>query len=155
MSTISKRIELYLKLLLNKSEDNIVEIQRNALAEHFKCVPSQINYVLSTRFSTDQGYCIETKRGGGGFVRIKKMDIALMETLENLALDKDDDESLLIDNVDLYIDRLQDEELLSHREGYLLKNVFSSSVFENLPEEEANPLKSLLLKDILKAIINM
>ncbi len=49
MSTISKEIEIYLKLLINNSEDNIVEIQRNALAEHFNCVPSQINYVLSTR----------------------------------------------------------------------------------------------------------
>ncbi len=154
MSTISKRIEIYLKLLLNNSEDNIVEIQRNALAEHFNCVPSQINYVLSTRFTTDQGYSIETKRGGGGFVRIKKMDIALMETLESLSLDQDG-ELLLAENAHLYIDRLEDEELLSERESYLLKNVFSSSVFENLPEKKANNIKSLLLKDILKAIINM
>lgn len=58
---ISDMIEEFLKELLN--EDDIIEIQRNELAEKFNCVPSQINYVISTRFNPDQGYYVESKRG--------------------------------------------------------------------------------------------
>ena len=60
---LSDMIEAFLKDLLN--EDDIIEIQRNELAEKFNCVPSQINYVISTRFNPDQGYYVESKRGGG------------------------------------------------------------------------------------------
>lgn len=153
MSTISKEIEIYLKLLINNSEDNIVEIQRNALAEHFNCVPSQINYVLSTRFSLDQGYCIETRRGGGGFVRIKKLDLGLKERIDSLTPDNNGD-LFLAENIHSFLDRLHDEEFLSKRESYLLKNLFSSTIFDELPEKKSNTIKSSLLRDVLKAIIN-
>lgn len=154
MSTISKRIEVYLKLLINDSEDKVIEIQRNALAEDFKCVPSQINYVLSTRFTTDQGYSIETKRGGGGFIRIKKQDLVLKETLESLRIDNNE-ELLLTENVHFFIDRLLGEELLSQREGLLLKNIFSAPIFDEIPEEKAMQIKSSLLTDVLNTILDM
>jgi transcriptional regulator CtsR len=154
MSTISKQIELYLKLLINNSDENIIEIQRNALAEHFKCVPSQINYVLSTRFTTDQGYCIETRRGGGGFVRIKKLDLGLKERIESLTPEYNED-LFITENIHSFIDRLHEEEFLSKRESFLLKNLFSSSIFDELPEKKSNTIKSSLLRDVLKAITNM
>ena len=154
MSTISKQIELYLKLLINNSDENIIEIQRNALAEHFKCVPSQINYVLSTRFTTDQGYCIETRRGGGGFVRIKKLDLGLRERIESLTPEYNED-LFITENIHSFIDRLHEEEFLSKRESFLLKNLFSSSIFDELPEKKSNTIKSSLLRDVLKAITNM
>lgn len=154
MSTISKRIEVYLKLLINDSEDKVIEIQRNALAEDFKCVPSQINYVLSTRFTTDQGYSIETKRGGGGFIRIKKQDLVLKETLESLRIDNNE-ELLLTENIHFFIDRLLGEELLSQREGLLLKNIFSAPIFDEIPEEKAMQIKSSLLTDVLNTILDM
>lgn len=154
MSTISKQIELYLKLLINNSDENIIEIQRNALAEHFKCVPSQINYVLSTRFTIDQGYCIETRRGGGGFVRIKKLDLGLKERIESLTPEYNED-LFITENIHSFIDRLHEEEFLSKRESFLLKNLFSSSIFDELPEKKSNTIKSSLLRDVLKAITNM
>lgn len=154
MSTISKRIEVYLKLLINDSEDKVIEIQRNALAEDFKCVPSQINYVLSTRFTTDQGYSIETKRGGGGFIRIKKQDLVLKETLESLRIDNNE-ELLLTENIHFFIDRMLGEELLSQREGLLLKNIFSAPIFDEIPEEKAMQIKSSLLTDVLNTILDM
>ena len=69
---ISDVIEEFIKDLFDDGSDAI-EIQRNELAEHFNCVPSQINYVISTRFKPSQGYYIESKRGGGGHITIKKM----------------------------------------------------------------------------------
>ena len=52
-----------------------IELRRNELAEHFQCAPSQINYVLATRFTPDHGYVIESRRGGGGYIRIVRMEI--------------------------------------------------------------------------------
>ena len=68
--SLARRIEEYLKRLLSQKE--AVEIQRNELAEFFQCVPSQINYVLSTRFTPTQGYLVKAE-GGGGYVRIVKI----------------------------------------------------------------------------------
>ena len=66
---MSDIIEEFIKELFNDNEK--IEIQRNELAEHFNCVPSQINYVISTRFKPSQGYYVESKRGGGGHITIK------------------------------------------------------------------------------------
>ena len=70
---ISDLIEDFIKDML-KTEDEL-EIQRNELAEQFNCVPSQINYVISTRFKPSQGYYVESRRGGGGHITIKKINI--------------------------------------------------------------------------------
>ena len=69
---MSDMIEEFIKELFEEDNDYI-EIQRNDLAEHFNCVPSQINYVISTRFKPSQGYYVESKRGGGGHITIKKI----------------------------------------------------------------------------------
>ena len=66
---LSDSIEQFIKDLLNE-EATEVELKRNELAEYFGCAPSQINYVLATRFSPDHGYLTESRRGGGGYIRI-------------------------------------------------------------------------------------
>lgn len=66
-------IEEYLKRALNK--EGLVEIRRNELADFFDCVPSQINYVINTRFTIQHGYAVESKRGGGGYIRIIKVQV--------------------------------------------------------------------------------
>ena len=55
--------------------DGVLELQRNDLAERFHCVPSQINYVMSTRFSPEHGYIVESRRGGGGYIRITRVQV--------------------------------------------------------------------------------
>ena len=69
---LSDSIETFIKTLLAEDEPE-VELKRNELAEYFGCAPSQINYVLATRFSPDHGYLIESRRGGGGYIRIVRM----------------------------------------------------------------------------------
>ena len=71
MAQLSDTIERFIKELM--SEEAQIELRRNELAQHFGCAPSQINYVLATRFSVDHGYLIESRRGGGGYVRIVRM----------------------------------------------------------------------------------
>ena len=68
--SLTDRIEEYIKVLINRSDQQQIEIQRAELAETFSCVPSQVTYVLATRFTVKHGYITESKRGGKGFVQI-------------------------------------------------------------------------------------
>lgn len=67
---LSNIIEEFIKEMLEESRE--IELQRNELANRFNCVPSQINYVISTRFSPERGYSVESRRGGGGYIRITR-----------------------------------------------------------------------------------
>lgn len=72
--SMADKIEQYLKVLIERSEGNRIEIQRSELAETFNCVPSQVTYVISTRFTQREGYLTESRRGGKGFVRITRFN---------------------------------------------------------------------------------
>ncbi len=71
MSNLSDGIEKF--ILSNIGKENCIHISRNELADFFNCAPSQINYVLTTRFNINRGYIIESRRGGGGFIRLEKI----------------------------------------------------------------------------------
>ncbi|UOR10661.1 CtsR family transcriptional regulator [Halobacillus amylolyticus] len=73
MRNISDIIEEYLKNILNDNEKKAIEIKRSEIADRFQCVPSQINYVIKTRFTVEKGYIVESKRGGGGYIRIRRI----------------------------------------------------------------------------------
>lgn len=75
MSTLSDHIEAYIKRMLQSSQTNSVELSRAQVADDFSCVPSQINYVLSTRFTLERGYIVESRRGGGGYIRIGHVQV--------------------------------------------------------------------------------
>ena len=74
MHNMSDIIEQYIKKLFEESNEDVVEIQRANIAQRFDCVPSQLNYVIKTRFTNEHGYEIESKRGGGGYIRITKIE---------------------------------------------------------------------------------
>ena len=74
MRILSDSIEEFIKTLMTDDEEHSeIEVRRNELAQHFGCAPSQINYVLATRFTPDHGYVIESRRGGGGYIRIVRI----------------------------------------------------------------------------------
>lgn len=70
MGSLADRIEAYIMRLLAHSSEGYVEVRRYELAHRFDCVPSQVTYVLSTRFTPDRGFFVESRRGGGGYIRI-------------------------------------------------------------------------------------
>lgn len=72
MAILSNDIELFIKSML---QNGIAELQRNELAERFHCAPSQINYVLATRFTVEKGYVVSSRRGGGGGIRIIRLNV--------------------------------------------------------------------------------
>ncbi|WP_312635293.1 CtsR family transcriptional regulator [Oscillibacter sp.] len=70
---ISDLIASFLQESLNETDGGVLEVQRSDLAQRFNCVPSQINYVMSTRFSPEHGYIVESRRGGNGYIRITRV----------------------------------------------------------------------------------
>ncbi|MEY8441969.1 CtsR family transcriptional regulator [Lactobacillaceae bacterium 24-114] len=115
--SISDIIEKYLKQILDKSSQ--IEIRRSELADHFDVVPSQINYVIKTRFTIQHGYLVQSKRGGGGYIRIERVnlldDVDMLDSLIQAIGDSVSER----DAIDI-IQTLYDEKVLTRREGDLI-----------------------------------
>ena len=146
---ISDLIEEFIKDLFEEG-DELIEIQRNDLAEHFNCVPSQINYVISTRFTPDHGYYVESKRGGGGSIKIKRVNIAksdyLMHIINNIGQRLTDNECTILINNFLSLG------IISAKEAKLLKVVTSNNVL-NIENEKRDYLRANILKNVLLNIV--
>lgn len=119
MPGITDFIEEYIKSLLGQSQDGEVVIRRNELAENFRCAPSQINYVLTTRFSFDKGYIIESRRGGGGFVRIVRVTLKDKRELLDIILEKVRD-AIGLNKAVALVERLFEEGIVTAREAAII-----------------------------------
>ena len=86
-------IARFLQESLEEADDGVLEVQRSDLAQRFNCVPSQINYVMSTRFSPERGYIVESRRGGNGYIRITRVRVdrqtLLMHVINSLGEEVD------------------------------------------------------------------
>jgi transcriptional regulator CtsR len=116
VANLADIIEQHILELLARSED--LSIQRSGLASVFHCVPSQITYVLETRFTPARGFRVESRRGGGGFIRITKIDIMPGDILR--VIDERIGEALDAREAEHYIMYLRDQEVLSPREASLM-----------------------------------
>ena len=141
---ISDLIEDFIKDML-KTEDEL-EIQRNELAEHFNCVPSQINYVISTRFKPSQGYYVESRRGGGGHITIKKVNITQSNYLMHIITSIGD--TLTSKEVDIFISNFLSENIVTKKEAKLLKVATSDNVL-NVPIDIKDNLRARIFKNML------
>ncbi len=122
MPNIADIIEEYIKARLSQSNSGIIIFRRNELAEKFRCVPSQINYVLSTRFSFNRGYIVETRRGGGGFVRIIRVPLEEAEDLLDIIYEKIGERVTMTEAMHL-IRYLREEDLITAREAHIMQTV--------------------------------
>ena len=142
---ISDLIEQFIKDMLKEEEG--IEIQRNELAEQFNCVPSQINYVISTRFQPSHGYYVESKRGGGGYISIKKVNITASNYLMHIITSIGD--KISAHEVDIFISNFLSYNIIGEIEAKLLKVATSDKVYTVKPEERdtlrANIFKNMLL----------
>ncbi|MFC0190603.1 CtsR family transcriptional regulator [Fictibacillus aquaticus] len=147
MRNISDIIENYLKQILSSADERAIEIKRTDVAERFQCVPSQINYVINTRFTVEKGFVVESKRGGGGYIRIMKVEtesyVHLIDQLVHLIGDK-----ISQNSAESVIRRLMDEEIINEREARLMVSVMDRTVLNiELPGRDR------LRADLLKAMI--
>lgn len=148
----SDSIEEYIKELLAQS--GIAEIKRSLLADSFQVVPSQINYVIKTRFTESRGYEVESKRGGGGYIRIAKVHFSDKHQLigsMNATLGECVSQQVFTDSIQL----LFDEKLITEREGNIILAMATDDVLgEDAPSIRARMLYRLLRRIDRKGSIN-
>ncbi|WP_338450493.1 CtsR family transcriptional regulator [Niallia oryzisoli] len=150
MRNISDIIENYLKKVLEMSERDLVEIKRNEIADKFQCVPSQINYVINTRFTIEKGYVVESKRGGGGYIRIMKVQsydhADLIDQLMNLIQNR-----VTQSSAEDVIYRIVEEGIITDREARIMLSVIDRSVlYLELPHRDE--LRARMLKAMLQQL---
>ncbi|RKJ69907.1 CtsR family transcriptional regulator [Butyricicoccus sp. 1XD8-22] len=119
MGNISDIIEGYLKRVIELGGQGHIEIKRSELADKFQCVPSQINYVINTRFTAERGYLVESKRGGGGYIRIFRIRPNSKSDLLDSMINQIDNGATQVMAEDI-IYRLIDEEVITKREAKLM-----------------------------------
>lgn len=153
MRNISDIIEQHLKNIITESPTGSVEIQRSEIADLFQCVPSQINYVINTRFTLQKGYIVESKRGGGGYIRIRKVQIVSKARLQELLTEELIGESITQNVGNAIIERLLEDGLVSLREATLMKVATSRNVLTIEPEIR-DRLRANILKQLIAAILS-
>jgi len=122
LSTLADHIEAYIKQMLLSSESRSVELSRAQLADAFSCVPSQINYVLATRFTLERGYIVESRRGGGGYIRIAHVQVE-DDLTHAVNLLKSIGSQLSERRMENILARLKDLGLLSARQCRLIRGI--------------------------------
>lgn len=142
---LSDRIEAFINELLKDDSAEWLELKRNELASLFGCVPSQINYVISTRFSPEHGYIVESRRGGGGCLRIKQLSSygdEIMNIIQSAGTELDEKTARA------YLAQLVRQDALSSQTASLILSGISDSV---LTADE--PERSVLRANIFKAML--
>ena len=140
-------------MILNMFDDNTstIQIQRNDLAQQLGCVPSQINYVITSRFTPEQGYRIESRRGGGGYITITRAatkENALMSLVNSIGNSIDEKSA----KANIY--NLHYQGLLSDKAGRIMMSVVSDNNFKGVETEIKNQIRASLLKQMLLAYVD-
>ena len=148
-----KMSDLIADMILDMFDDSTstVQIQRNDLANRLGCVPSQINYVITSRFTPEAGYRIESRRGGGGYILITRAtskDNALMALINSIG-DSIDERSA---RANIYNCHYQ--KLLSDKAAAMIDAAITDANFKGLPKETSNTVRASQLKRMLLAYIN-
>ena len=151
MARISDIIAQFINDMIEDKKDKEVIIQRNELADKFNCAPSQINYVLKTRFTSEKGYMIESRRGGGGYIIIKRIEYNNKEKQVE-AINKAIGESLTYSAALLLLEHLYETNLITKRELEIVKISINDRTLSNA--EDKNKLRAEILKGIIMVILS-
>ncbi len=149
MSILSDSIELFIKELMEQSDE--ISLQRNELAQHFACAPSQINYVLSTRFTLDHGYVIVSRRGGGGYIRVMRVETGRDNPLHDTVCGIG--EALTRHEAHAIIARLMAAKALGEREARL---ILAAADACSLPTQELEDgARARILRGMLTSLLQL
>lgn len=132
--------------MLEESDGN-AEIQRNELAGELGCVPSQINYVITSRFTPEQGYLVESRRGGGGYIRITRIKMdrgsAIMHIINAIGMQLDSVTARAM------LSNMQQQNMISQENARLMSSALSDKAYRSVPPEFRDYLRASLLKNML------
>lgn len=152
MAGLSNSIERFIKSLLEETDNGIIEIGRNDLASQFNCAPSQINYVLTTRFTPYKGYYIESRRGGSGYIKIIKLTFSDEKSID-LIINKVIGTSITKDRAYDIVNNLYEERIISEREGQLILHALEDVSLTNVNIDFRNIVRADLLRNMLLAFL--
>lgn len=148
MASMSDAIEAYIRQLLSQSQLGTIDIQRAELAGRFDCVPSQITYVLMTRFTPDRGYLVEGRRGGGGGIRVVRLEAKRTEVVKMVDQIESIDQSRALN----IVTRAFEAGYISQREAAVMQSVLKRDVIQiDLPERDR--VRARLLKAMMTTIL--
>ena len=151
MARISDLVEAIIKQMIDQN-DGRIEITRSELADRVNCVPSQITYVLATRFTNNQGYLVESRRGGGGWIRIRRVSLAtptqyLMHALNAIG------ESLSQHQAEVLIRNFIDYDIIAEREARLLMAAVSDRSLYEVDVDRRDRIRMIIFKNMLTSLI--
>lgn len=149
MANISDSIEKFILSFFDDGDDS-VQLSRNELAHYFNVSPSQINYVLTTRFGVDRGYYIESRRGGGGFIMLVRLSQDKEDLLPALIKELDDEKELTYNKAADVVDRLERQEIVTPAEADIIKSAISDKALQSVAVEN---LRKNVFREILIALI--
>lgn len=133
-----------------ENSEGFAELQRSALAEMFSCVPSQINYVISTRFSPEHGYIVESRRGGGGFIRITRVRQSpkdlVMNTVNSIG------KTLDLQTAKAFISNLLTADIVDVKTANLLMTSISDRALSPIASTDRDVVRASILKQMLVAL---
>lgn len=149
---LTSQIEKFLLDMLDLDKRGFIEIGRNDLAERFSCAPSQINYVLSTRFSPYKGYYVESRRGGRGYIKIYKIDMTEDELVNGVLTNtiKDD---ITLDKATQVLETLISEDVLSKREALFIYHAIDDNGLRLVDVSKRNEVRAQMFKNVLLALL--
>ena len=140
-------IASFLHESLEEADDGVLEVQRSDLAQRFNCVPSQINYVMSTRFSPERGYIVESRRGGNGYIRITRVRVdrqtLLMQVINSLGTQVD------LASAKAILSNLVQAGALSEDAGRSLLAAIGDRALAAVPREIRDTVRADIMKQVL------
>lgn len=144
---LSNIIEDFINDMLREAEAGEIELRRKELADRFSCVPSQINYVISTRFSPEKGYLVESRRGGGGYIRISRVSYdsrgaKLMHVINSVG------DAIGAGSAEAIVKNCFDYDLITEREAKIITSALSEKSL-SLKQPEQDRIRARLLKNML------
>lgn len=152
MAKLSDVIEQMIKDMIEENE-GVAEITRGELAERVNCVPSQITYVLSTRFTNGQGYVVESRRGGGGWIRIRRVDglddaaSYVMHVLNSLGTQVSQQQA------DVYLQNFVDYKIVSKQTARLMQAAISDQALNRIAPSDRKIVRMDILKNMLTELV--
>ncbi|MCT2536634.1 CtsR family transcriptional regulator [Aquibacillus koreensis] len=150
MSNITDVIETYLKKVIQNTNHKAIEIKRSEIADRFECVPSQINYVINTRFTVERGYLVESKRGGGGYIRITRITNEDKAKLIDEIIEMIQPSVTQQATIDI-LERLLEEEIITKREARIMVSAIDRSTLAfQLPVRDE--IRSRIMTAMLTAL---
>lgn len=140
-----------IRQMLSEADDGCAEIQRNELASRVGCVPSQINYVITSRFTPENGYLVESRRGGGGYIRITRVKFDRLQTLMHVINCVGD--SLDCESARVFIGNMNDNGIIDDASAELMRAALSDTSYRGVPQELRDGLRASVFKQMLAALM--